>query len=102
MKYLLKNNGITHSRTIPLQSQANGQVQRINPLVKKAIQAVINEGCNWKHKLDAFLLSYRDTPHCMTGETHLSFVFQRPLGTSYQLFQVLKISQDTVKRKMMQ
>ena len=46
MESFLKINGITHTRTTPLWSQANGQVQRINCVIKKAIQAAITEGRN--------------------------------------------------------
>ena len=73
----LKINGIAHTRTTPLWSQANGQVERINRVIKKAIQAAINEGGNWKHELDRFLLSYRNTPHCTTGETSSFLLFSR-------------------------
>ena len=75
MESFLKINGITHTRTAPLWLQANGQVERINRVIKKAIQAAINESRNWKHELDTFLLSYRNTPHCTTGETPSFLLF---------------------------
>ena len=97
MESFLKINGITHNRTTLLWLQANGQVERINRFIKKAIQAAINEGCNWQHEFDTFLLIYRNTLHCTTGETpSFLFFFLVPLATSYQLFQVLKMSQDTI------
>ena len=77
MESFLKINGITHTRTTPLWPQANGQVERINCVIKKAIQAAINEGRNWKHELDTFLLSYRNTPHCTTSETPSFLLFSR-------------------------
>ena len=77
MESFLKINGITHTRTTPLWPQANGQVERINRVIKKAIQAAINEGRNWKHELDTFLLSYRNTLHCTTGETPSFLLFSR-------------------------
>ena len=51
MEYFLKINGITHTRTTSLWSQANGQVERINPLIKKLyklllMKAVIGNA-NW-------------------------------------------------------
>ena len=46
MESFLKINGITHTRTTPLWPQENGQVERINRVIKKAIQAAINEGRN--------------------------------------------------------
>ena len=77
MESFLKINGSTHTRTTPLWPQANGQVERLNRVIKKAIQAAINEGRNWKHELDTFLLSYRNTPHCTTYETPSLIIFSR-------------------------
>ena len=57
MESFLKINGITHNRTTPLWPQANGQVEQINRVIKKAIQSAVNEGRNWKHELDTFLLT---------------------------------------------
>ena len=73
----LKINGITHNRTTPLWPQANGKVERINRVIRKAIQSAVSEGCNWKHELDLFLLSYRNFPHCTTGETPSFLFFSR-------------------------
>ena len=67
--------GITRTRTTSLWPQTNGQVERINRVIKKTIQATINEGRNWKHELDTFLLSYRNTPHCTRGETPSFLLF---------------------------
>ena len=79
MESFLKINGITHTRTTLLWPQANGQVERINHVIKKVIQTVINEDRNWKHELDTFLLSYRNTSHCMTGETSFFLLFSRTI-----------------------
>ena len=54
-----------------------GQLERINRVIKKAIQSAINKGRNWQHELDTFLLSYRNTPHCTTGETPSFLLFSR-------------------------
>ena len=77
MESFLKINGITHTKTTPLWPQANEQVERINRVIKKAIQIAINEGRNWKHELDTFLLTYRNTLHCTTGETPSFLLFSR-------------------------
>ena len=70
----LKINGITHNRSTSLWPQANRQIEPINRVIKKAIQYAVNKGRNWKHELDTFLLSYRNTSHCSAGETP-SFLF---------------------------
>ena len=41
------------------------------------MQAAITKGRNWQHELDTFLLSYRNTPHCTTGETPSFLLFSR-------------------------
>ena len=69
MDSFLKINGVVHSKTAPLWSQANGQVERLKRVFKKAKQSAVNEGLNWKHELGTFMLSYRYTPDCTTGET---------------------------------
>ena len=77
MESYLKINGITHNRTTLLWPKANGQIERINRVIKKTIQSAVNEGRNRKHELDTFLLSYRNTPHCRTGETPSFLLFSR-------------------------
>ena len=77
MESFLKINGINHNRTTPLWPQANEQVKGINGVITKAVQSVFKEGRNWKHELDMFLLSYRNTPYCTTGETLSFYLFSR-------------------------
>ena len=57
----LKINGIIHNKTTLLWLQENGQVERINRVIKKAVQYTVNEGRNWKQELGTFLLSFRNT-----------------------------------------
>ena len=57
MDSFLKINGVVHSKTAPLWSQANGQVERLKRVFKKAKQSAVNEGLNWKHELGTFMLS---------------------------------------------
>ena len=57
MESFLKTKGITHNKTTLLWPQANEQVERLNQIIKKAIQSSVNEGRNWKHELDTLLLS---------------------------------------------
>ena len=46
MKSFLKINGITHKKTTLLWPQTNGQVERLNRVIKKAIQSAANKGHN--------------------------------------------------------
>ena len=95
MESFLKINGVTHNTTALLWSQANGQVERINRVMKKPIQSAVNKECCWKNELDTFLWSYINTPHCTTDDTPYFLLFFGLLGTIYQLIQVLLIIQNT-------
>ena len=77
MESFLKINYITHSKTTPLWPQANAPVERNNRVTQKAIQSAVNDERNWKHKQEIFLLSYRNTPHCTTGENLSLLLFSR-------------------------
>ena len=105
MESFLKINGITHTKTTPLWPQANEQVERINRVIKKAIQTAINEGRNWKHELDTFLLTYRNTLHCTTGETPSFLLFSRTVRDKLPTFpgtEGVSRHDDVVKRNRAQ
>ena len=57
--------------------QANGEVKRLNCIVKGVIQSDVNGGRNWKHEIDKFLLSCRNTPLCPTGEKSSFLLFYK-------------------------
>ena len=46
MKSFSKINSITHNKTTSLWSQANGQVERQNRIIKKTMQSAVNEERN--------------------------------------------------------
>ena len=60
-----------------LVAQFAGSLSLATPLINKAIQSAVKEGRNWKHGLGTFQLSYRNTPHCTTGETPFFLLFSR-------------------------
>jgi hypothetical protein len=74
-----KANDIKHHRVIPFWPSANGEVERFNRVLKKAIQTAHIEEKDWKYELYNFLLVYRTTPHCTTGETPAKLLMNRPL-----------------------
>ena len=63
----LQELGIVHHRTSPLWPEANGEVERQNRSLLKAIRAAHAEGRNWRSEINKFLLAYRATPHSTTG-----------------------------------
>jgi transposase InsO family protein len=54
----LQECGIKHHRVTPLWPRANGEVERFNRVLKKAIQTAHSEGKDWKFELFTFLLAY--------------------------------------------
>ena len=60
----LKDNNIEHGASTPLWPQANGEVNRQNKSLLKAMRVAHSEGRDWRKK---FLLGYRSKPHTTTG-----------------------------------
>ena len=63
----LKDNNIEHGASTPLWPQANGEVERQNRSLLKAMRVAHSEGRDWRKELQKFLLGYRSTPHTTTG-----------------------------------
>jgi len=77
----LKEMGVEHQHTTPLWPRANGEVERQNGTLLKAIRAAHAEGKNWREELNKFLLAYRSTPHSTTGKSPAELLFRRVLNT---------------------
>ena len=77
----LKVNDIEHRTSTPLWPQANGEVERQNTTLLKAIRIAQAEGRDWKKELLKFLLAYRSTPHTTTGVTLAKLLFGREIRT---------------------
>ena len=79
----LQECGIEHRTSPPLWPRANGEVERQNKTLLKALKVVQVEGKNWRKEfeLPKFLLAYRSTPQVSTGSTPASLMFGRELKT---------------------
>jgi hypothetical protein len=69
--------GFHHRKVTPLWPQANGEVERFVKTLKKSIKAAKAGGENWRKEMQAFLMSYRTTPHSTTGVAPSSLMFGR-------------------------
>ncbi len=69
--------GFQHRKITPLWPQANGEVERFVKTLKKAVKSAKAGGGNWRKELQAFLMSYRTTPHRTTGVAPSSLMFGR-------------------------
>ena len=77
----MKRMGILLRKVTPVWAPANGEVERLMQPITKMIQTTIMEGKNWKDGVDRFLLSYRATPHTVTGFSPAKLLFNRELKT---------------------
>ena len=75
----LAENGIEHRTTPPLWPQANGEVERQNRTLMKAVQIAHIEGKDWRQELQTFLTAYRSTPQMTTGATPFYLMFGREM-----------------------
>ena len=58
---------VSSELTTPLWPRANGEVERQNRSLLKAMRAAQAEKKDWRSELNKYLLAYRSTPHTMTG-----------------------------------
>ncbi|XP_065058440.1 uncharacterized protein K02A2.6-like [Rhopilema esculentum] len=68
---------IKHEFSTPYWPQANGEVERFNQPLEKALQTAAIEGKVWRQELQRFLLQYRSTPHCTTKVAPSQLLFNR-------------------------
>lgn len=78
--------GIKHRHTIPLWPRANGEVERQNRFLLKAMRVAHAEGKRWQTELNKFLLAYRSTHHSTTGRSPAELLFGRQLKTKLPEF----------------
>ena len=69
--------GIKHDPVTPYWPQANGEVERFNQPLEKAIQTAVLEGRVWRQEINRFLLQYRTTPHSITKVAPCELLFNR-------------------------
>ena len=80
-KSFLLEHGFEHHTSPPLWPQANGEVERQNRTLLKALKVAHVEGKGWKGELMKFLLAYRTTPQVSTGVTPAYLMLGRELKT---------------------
>ena len=94
----LKSNGLKHITSAPYHPSSNGLAERFVKTFKKAMKNSDHPSASFDQQLMSFLLSYRTTPHCTTGETPASLYLLRSVRTRLDLLypEVLK---DTILKK---
>lgn len=76
MRNFLVKNGITHTFTPAYHPASNGAAEGA---VKRAIKKAERDGCDVEIALQAYLMAYRNTAHCTTGEPPAMLLQRRNL-----------------------
>ena len=76
---LLEYLAIDHKKGIPYWPQSDGEVERLNKTLLKAIRIAELEGKDWKRGLQDFLFQYRNTPHTVTSLSPAELLMGRKL-----------------------
>lgn len=77
----LRENGIEHRSIPPYWPQANGEVERQNRSLLKALRIAALKGTPWQEELLRFLTAYRSTPHSTTGRSPYEMMCNRRMRT---------------------
>ena len=70
---------IVHRKVTLYSLQANGEVERQNRTILKAIKNFVVEEKNWKSELNTILKAYRSTPHSVTNVSPAELLFSRKI-----------------------
>ena len=81
MEEYLDEMGIKDRLTTPLWPRANGEVERQNSSLLKAMRVAHAEGRDWRLELNKFLLAYRSTPHTTTSRSPAELLCGRKMST---------------------
>ncbi|CAL9690514.1 unnamed protein product [Knipowitschia caucasica] len=81
----MKKNGIKHFRSAPHHPATNGLAERFVQTFKKSLKAMANEDISLQHKVDNFLLVYRNSVHATTNQTPAMLFMNRRLRSCIDL-----------------
>jgi hypothetical protein len=81
----LNCNGVKHIRGAPYHPETNGLAENMVKTFKRSLKAANSEGVDLDGALQLFLLSYRSTPHSVTGQTPAKLLRGSELRTRLDL-----------------
>lgn len=84
-KLFCQSYGIIHKTCAPYKPATNGQAERVVQILKTAIKIAELQGKNEKSVILDYLLMYRSTPHCTTGQSPAQLLMGRRLRTKLDL-----------------
>ena len=86
MEKYLEEMGIVHHHNTPFWPRANGEVERQNRSLLKAMRVFQADGKDWRLELNKFPLACRSTSHTTTGVTPAELFFKKKLTTKQPEF----------------
>ncbi|XP_031350303.1 uncharacterized protein K02A2.6-like isoform X1 [Photinus pyralis] len=89
MQQFFTNNKIKHMTIAPYSPQSNGQAENSVKTVKTSLKAALadcsNTGVELSVLIARFLITYRDTPHCVTKKSPAELLFGKRIRTKFDL-----------------
>ncbi|XP_014834021.1 PREDICTED: uncharacterized protein K02A2.6-like [Poecilia mexicana] len=81
----MKKNGIKHFKSAPHHPATNGLAERFVQTFKKAMKAMTRDDISIQHKIDNFLLVYRNSVHTTTNQSPALLFMNRQLRSRIDL-----------------
>lgn len=94
-KQFMESMGVHHHLVTPRWPEANGEVERQNRSIMKRVRIAYSEGLDYKSEVRKYLVSYRNTPHSITGKSPAEMLFGRKIRT--KLPQIQDIHNDEIE-----
>ena len=75
----MRSNGVKHTKCAPYHPASNEQVERVVQILKSVLHkhTLDKSGVSKSQRLQSFLLTYRTTPHAVTGRTPADLFLRR-------------------------
>ncbi|XP_039757920.1 uncharacterized protein K02A2.6-like [Pararge aegeria] len=96
-KNFLMNNGIRQSFSPAYHPSSNGAAENAVKLCKRAIRKAQRDNVDLDAALQAFLLAYRNSIHCTTGESPAAILQRRALRSRFDLLRSERARADRVR-----
>ncbi|XP_034065890.1 uncharacterized protein LOC117542374 [Gymnodraco acuticeps] len=94
LKALMVRHCIQHIRTTIYHPEGNGDVERLNRVLKESILTAQRENAPWKAHVAEFLQVYRATPHATPGTSPFQLMYGRKIRTKLSILPQLTDTQD--------
>ncbi|KAJ8333797.1 hypothetical protein SKAU_G00411160 [Synaphobranchus kaupii] len=96
----VKQNGILHTTSAPGHPATNGLAERYVQTFKAGMKKLANTNMNIEDKISLFLLQYRSTPNCTTGQSPADLFLHRHIRTRLDF--LLPCTKERVRKKQYQ